>query len=134
VHRRGERGKPICGLGGYQMFDSLGVEASGNICVATLIKGAITVIAPEGSLLNARPPAAVAAGNVATPPRVADPVLAAIGHALGQGKMKHLPDGNPDRPGRGARVSRGVLTNQACVVPEFEAGTGASPAGGATLL
>jgi len=25
---RGERGKPIAGLGGYQMFDSLAVEAS----------------------------------------------------------------------------------------------------------
>jgi len=28
---RGERGKPIAGLGGYQMFDSLAVEASGNV-------------------------------------------------------------------------------------------------------
>ena len=30
---RGERGKPIAGLGGYQMFDSLAVEATGNVCV-----------------------------------------------------------------------------------------------------
>ena len=35
----------------------------------------LTVIAPEGSLLNARPPAAVAAGNVETSSRVADLVL-----------------------------------------------------------
>ncbi len=35
----------------------------------------LTVKAPEGSLLNARPPAAVAAGNVETSSRVADLVL-----------------------------------------------------------
>ena len=46
---RGERGKPIAGLGGYQMFDSLAVEASGNVCVATLISGCISVIAPDGT-------------------------------------------------------------------------------------
>ena len=45
---RGERGKPIAGLGGYQMFDSLAVEANGNVCVATLVSGCISVIAPDG--------------------------------------------------------------------------------------
>jgi gluconolactonase len=30
------------------MFDSLAVEACGNVCVATLISGCITVIAPDG--------------------------------------------------------------------------------------
>jgi N-methylhydantoinase B len=50
----------------------------------------ITVIAPEGSLLNARPPAAVVAGNVETSSRVADLVLAAFGHALGQGTMNNV--------------------------------------------
>ena len=49
---RGERGKPICGLGGYQMFDSLAVEASGNVCVATLVSGCISVIAPDGKLVE----------------------------------------------------------------------------------
>ena len=49
---RGERGKPIAGLGGYQMFDSLAVEASGNVCVATLISGCISVIAPDGTLVE----------------------------------------------------------------------------------
>src|SRR6201987_2988606 len=48
----GERGKPIAGLGGYQMFDSLAVEASGNICVATLISGCISVIAPDGTIVE----------------------------------------------------------------------------------
>jgi gluconolactonase len=52
---RGERGDPIAGLGGYQMFDSLAVEASGNICVATLISGCISVIAPDGRLVEQVP-------------------------------------------------------------------------------
>ena len=56
----------------------------------------LTVIAPEGSLLNARPPAAVAAGNVETSSRVADLVLEAFGRALGQGTMNNLTLGNDD--------------------------------------
>jgi N-methylhydantoinase B len=54
----------------------------------------VDVIAPEGSLLNARPPAAVVAGNVETSSRVADLVLAAFGRALGQGTMNNLTLGN----------------------------------------
>jgi len=56
----------------------------------------VSVIAPEGSLLNARPPAAVVAGNVETSSRVADLVLAAFGRALGQGTMNNLTLGNDD--------------------------------------
>jgi N-methylhydantoinase B len=55
----------------------------------------IEVTAPEGSVLNARPPAAVAAGNVETSSRVADLVLAALGGATeapaqGQGTMNNF--------------------------------------------
>jgi N-methylhydantoinase B len=55
----------------------------------------IEVIAPPGCLLNARPPAAVAAGNVETSSRVADLVIAALGGARpvpaqGQGTMNNL--------------------------------------------
>jgi N-methylhydantoinase B len=55
----------------------------------------VEVVAPEGSILNARPPAAVAAGNVETSSRVADVVLAALaeaagGPAQGQGTMNSL--------------------------------------------
>jgi N-methylhydantoinase B len=56
----------------------------------------VTIIAPEGCLLNARKPAAVVAGNVETSSRVADLVLAAFGHALGQGTMNNLTLGNDD--------------------------------------
>jgi N-methylhydantoinase B len=54
----------------------------------------IEVRAPEGSVLNARPGAAVAAGNVETSSRVADLVLAAFGRAQGQGTMNNLTLGN----------------------------------------
>ena len=54
----------------------------------------VTVLAPEGSLLHARFPAAVAAGNVETSSRVADLVLAAFGRALGQGTMNNVTLGN----------------------------------------
>ena len=56
----------------------------------------IEVIAPEGSLLNARSPAAVVGGNVETSSRVADVVLGAFGHALGQGTMNNLTLGDDD--------------------------------------
>jgi N-methylhydantoinase B len=59
----------------------------------------IEVRAPAGSLLNARSPAAVAAGNVETSSRVADLVLAAFGRALGQGTMNNLTLGTSDTPG-----------------------------------
>jgi N-methylhydantoinase B len=54
----------------------------------------VRVVAPEGSLLNARPPAAVVAGNVETSSRVADLVLAAFGRALGQGTMNNVTLGS----------------------------------------
>jgi N-methylhydantoinase B len=55
----------------------------------------IEVVAPEGCLLNALPPAAVAAGNVETSSRVADLVIAALAGARpapaqGQGTMNNL--------------------------------------------
>jgi N-methylhydantoinase B len=55
----------------------------------------IEVIAPKGCLLNARFPAAVAAGNVETSSRVADLTIAALGGARpvpaqGQGTMNNL--------------------------------------------
>jgi gluconolactonase len=38
--------------GGYCRFDSLAVEACGNICVATLVNGGITVFAPDGEIIE----------------------------------------------------------------------------------
>jgi gluconolactonase len=45
-------GRLVCGLPGFQRFDSLAVEASGNIAVATLVTGRITVIAPDGRIVR----------------------------------------------------------------------------------
>ncbi|TMM05510.1 MAG: hydantoinase B/oxoprolinase family protein [Actinobacteria bacterium] len=59
----------------------------------------VTVCAPEGSLVNARLPAAVAAGNVETSSRIADVVFLALGEAIdvpaqGQGTMNNVTLGN----------------------------------------
>jgi gluconolactonase len=45
-------GKFLGGPQGYQRFDSLAVEAGGNICVASLIWGGISVFSPEGGLVE----------------------------------------------------------------------------------
>jgi N-methylhydantoinase B len=59
----------------------------------------VTVRAPEGSLVNARPPAAVAAGNVETSCRIVDVVFRAFGKAVevpaqGEGTMNNVTFGN----------------------------------------
>ncbi|WP_274630544.1 SMP-30/gluconolactonase/LRE family protein [Arvimicrobium flavum] len=45
-------GRLVCGLPGYQRFDSLAVDAEGNIHVATLVTGCITVVSPDGNVLD----------------------------------------------------------------------------------
>lgn len=42
----------LCGLGGLQLLDSLAVDGDGNVCVATLLNGGITVISPNGEILQ----------------------------------------------------------------------------------
>ncbi|MGW1679434.1 SMP-30/gluconolactonase/LRE family protein [Saccharopolyspora sp. NPDC002376] len=46
------------GFPGYQLLDSLAVDSEGNVCVATLITGGISVLSPDGELKD-----------VLTPPR-----------------------------------------------------------------
>lgn len=48
-------GRLMVGLGGFQRFDSLAVEAGGNICVATLVNGSVSVVAPTGGLIRQVP-------------------------------------------------------------------------------
>ncbi|TQM11952.1 gluconolactonase [Pseudonocardia kunmingensis] len=43
------------GFAGYQMLDSLAVDGDGNVCVATLVTGAVSVLAPDGTLLRQVP-------------------------------------------------------------------------------
>jgi N-methylhydantoinase B len=56
----------------------------------------IDVVAPEGTIVNARPPAAVAAGNVETSQRIVDSLFGALAHAL---------------PGRIPAASAGTMNN-----------------------
>lgn len=48
-------GRLVLGLGGFARFDSLAVDAAGNVCVATLLAGCISVIAPDGKLVRQVP-------------------------------------------------------------------------------
>ncbi|MBV1696487.1 MAG: SMP-30/gluconolactonase/LRE family protein, partial [Hyphomicrobiales bacterium] len=43
-----------CG-GTLQRFDSMAVDAAGNICIATLINGGITIISPDGRTIRHLP-------------------------------------------------------------------------------
>ena len=59
----------------------------------------VEVVAPPGCLVNARPPAAVAAGNVETSSRIVDVLFAALGEAIevpaqGQGTVNNVTLGN----------------------------------------
>ena len=42
----------LYGLPGLQLLDSLAVDGDGNVCVATLVNGGITVISPAGELVE----------------------------------------------------------------------------------
>ena len=68
----------------------------------------LEIVAPPGTVVNARPPAAVAAGNVETSQRIVDTVLGALARALpdrvpaaSSGTMNNLLIGGVD-PRRGA--------------------------------
>jgi gluconolactonase len=45
-------GRLVHGLPGFQRFDSLAIEAGGNICVATLVRGGVSVFSPDGRLIE----------------------------------------------------------------------------------
>jgi gluconolactonase len=47
----------VAGLPGQQFFDSLGVDAEGHVCVATIINGGITIISPDGDVEHVPAPA-----------------------------------------------------------------------------
>ena len=48
----GGPGIPLYRPAGYKFFDSLGIEASGNICVATIGECGISVVSPSGDLVD----------------------------------------------------------------------------------
>ena len=46
---RPDGGRLLPGRLGYCLYDSLAVDAEGNVCVATIIDGGITIVSPEGA-------------------------------------------------------------------------------------
>lgn len=61
----GGPGIPLYRPAGYKFFDSLAVEASGNICVATIGECGISVISPEGELVEFVPTDDIFTTNIA---------------------------------------------------------------------
>jgi len=50
--QRNEKGTLVATLPGYQMFDSLAIEACGNICLATMLTGRVSTVSPSGELIG----------------------------------------------------------------------------------
>ena len=67
VGDRGDDQGLLAGLPGMQLLDSLAVDAEGNVCVATLARGGITVASPSGEV-----------HHVAMPDEVFDPLTTNI--------------------------------------------------------
>jgi gluconolactonase len=42
----------LAGLPGMQLLDSLAVDSAGNVCVATLVNGGVTVVSPDGEIVD----------------------------------------------------------------------------------
>ena len=83
----------------------------GDVLYNAGIARPLNVVAPEGSIVNARRPAAVAGGNVETSQRITDVVLGALAQALpeklpaaSQGTMNNVTFGGAD-PATGRRFA-----------------------------
>ena len=104
LHRHGAaaRGQPQLPAVGHALRDLLRRPLRDGSRPARLGRGlraACEVVAPPGCLVNARPPAAVAAGNVETSSRIVDVLFAALGGAIalpaqGQGTVNNVTLGN----------------------------------------
>ena len=107
--RPARRARMICGLPGMQLFDSLGVDSDGNIVVATLVTGALTVISPAGEVLDQVAPGDPMITNVCWG---GDDLRTAYVTCSGTGRLVCSPGPAPasssttDQPDRRARSSR----------------------------
>ncbi len=84
---------------------------AGDVLYNAGIARPLTVVAPEGTIVNARRPAAVAGGNVETSQRITDVVFGALGKALpdrlpaaSQGTMNNVTFGGTN-PSTGRRFA-----------------------------
>src|SRR5207249_3351957 len=93
------------------------------------VQRAVRVTAPEGCLVNARHPSAVAAGNVETSQRIVDTLLLAPARGgvpvpvQGQGTMNNVTFGGRLATGGGQRGGAGTA-------PRARGGAGRVPPGG----
>jgi gluconolactonase len=60
----GNGGTLLAGLPGMQLFDSLAVDGAGNVCVATLVNGGITVVSADGARVEHVPMPDVLTTNI----------------------------------------------------------------------
>jgi gluconolactonase len=86
----------LYGFPGFQLLDSLAVDGDGNVCVATLINGGISVVTPDGKLIEF-----VATGDMLTTNICfgGDDLTTAYITASGTGKLLKM-----DWPRSGARL------------------------------
>jgi gluconolactonase len=54
----------LYGFSGFQLLDSLAVDGDGNVCVATLVNGGISVVSPAGELVDFVPTGDILTTNV----------------------------------------------------------------------
>ena len=45
-------GRMLAGMSTFRLFDSLAVDSGGNVCVASLFEGGITVVSPQGGVVD----------------------------------------------------------------------------------
>ena len=98
-------GQRQCRRGDYffGLLLCLSLFAAEDVPAAAGLMRPIRVIAPEGTIVNARPPAAVAGGNVETSQRIVDVLLRALAQAIpdripaaASGTMNNLTIGGID--------------------------------------
>jgi len=71
----------------YHLFDSLAVDAAGNVCVATIVTGGITVHSPDGASATCVPMPDTVTTNICfggTDLRTAYVTLSSTGRLLAQ--------------------------------------------------
>jgi gluconolactonase len=76
------------GLAGMQLLDSLAVDSAGNVVVGTLVNGGLTVISPEGEVIDFVALADVMVTNVCFG---GDDLRTAFATLSGTGKLVSLP-------------------------------------------
>jgi gluconolactonase len=52
LQTRWDPGALLCGLPGMQLLDSLAVDSAGNVVVGTLVNGGLTVMSPDGEIVE----------------------------------------------------------------------------------